>query len=159
MLFLLYLSSPEVTQAQLCPSGYHTYNTGSCLTVENTTPKNFSQARTACQATNNGDLITVGSSEELFVLRGYVRALSQQRGVFWVGYQYNGSTLQSVIDGSPAPSIVTSNIVSGAPGDDRICLGLQQDGMFVNTNCTTTQGYVCVYTTTSMYPVIHSCFT
>ena len=154
--FLLYVSSSDVTQAQLCPSGYHTYNTGSCLTVENTTRQQFSQARTTCQSTNNGDLITVSSSGELFVLRGYVRALGEQGAVFWVGYQYNGSILQSVVDGSSAPNIVTSNIASnGVSGTNGICLGLRQDGMFVNTDCTTTLGYVCVYTITSMYPVIH----
>ena len=156
--YILYLSSSEVTQAQLCPSGNYAYNTGSCLTVESTN-KQFSEARSTCQGTYNGDLITVGSSEELFVLRGYVRALGQQSAVFWVGYRYSGSNLQSVIDNTSAPNIVTSNIASnGIAGIGGVCLGLRQDGMFVNTLCTTTLGYVCVYTITSMYSFIHSCF-
>lgn len=143
--YMLYLCV-HVVDGQLCPPNSFTYGSGTCVSIVSSVTVSFPQARAACQ-TSNRDLVTVATSGQLSALRGYVRSLGSAGGQYWIGYQYTSGNTLIGVDGSPAPSLITNELIN--EGADGLCTSILRNTSLINEDCNTNiNGYICQFTTT-----------
>ncbi len=131
----------------LCPEGSQPFTENVCLTVV-TGSVSFSSARSSCEQSNDGNLATFSTNEELLTASSYVSALGTNGDYYWAGYLYNGAQLED-IEGNAAPSFVTDLLVNDNLAEQTgVCIALNTTGHFERMSCMNQLGYVCLFTLT-----------
>lgn len=135
-----------------CPADSHPYAFGTCIKVYSDDELTFSNANTRCtDLFNEGRLVLVNDSSELFTLRGYVRAFGALDSVdmYSVGYMYNAGGMLEDVNGQSASNSVTDNIVdNGRTEDSSTCIALHVNATFIKVPCADILPFVCHYTLT-----------
>ena len=108
----------------------------------------FSDASSYCEQNNAGKLATFTTNGELSTVSSYVSALGSNGDHYWIGYSYDGAQLQDV-DNNVAPAIVTNLLVNdNLAAETGTCIAVKTNGDFFRMSCTSTLGYVCLFTLT-----------
>ena len=142
-------SSPALTVALMCPSGYWPYPCSMCLRVSASNEvQSFDTAETECQSVN-GALARFSDSNQFETLRRYIRVLGTAGSAYWVGYQYNARGMpvdannQMVAQQESDILNDMNNFVSGEAANDGVCVAINSEGLLQNVACVMPMSYIC----------------